>query len=188
MELAVREQDVQLALENLISARMDSQKTAQKLSRELAAGLGAIDLALMEAHVSRAQSALDDAREDLYGATIKAPFSGTVSRINVDQDDDVNDESRIVELVNLAVLEVRGSVVGTDILRVRTGAQAMVPLGSMPGRDFTGTVTSVSSAPRTERGVVAFPVVVQVEMPIGGEAPLRLSPVSVEVVVGDTTR
>ncbi len=181
MELALREKKVQLTSEELIGAT----KKSRKLARELALGPEAVDLGLLEAQVAQTISALCDAREDLDGATIRAPFSGTVSRINVDPDDDVNDESRILEIIDQSVVEVRGAVDGTDILRVQAGASAQVTIDSIPGREFTGEVTFVATAPRTERGVVTYPVVVRVDLPQALEAPLQMSPVSVDVIAGN---
>ena len=100
----------------------------------------------------------------------------------------MNDESRIFELVDPTVLEVRGAVEGSEISRIHKGAQALVTIDSMPGREFTGAVTMVSASPRTERGVVTYPVVVRVDLPQGVEAPLRMSAVSVDVVAGDSLR
>ena len=167
-------------MEGLIEARKDAQ--------ELALGPDAIDLALLKAQVVQAQSALDDARQDLDGATIRAPFTGTVARVNVDLDEDVNDESRIFEIVDPTVLEVRGAVEGSEISRIQKGAQALVTIDSMPGREFTGVVATVSTSPSTERGVITYAVVVRVDLPQGVEAPLRLSAVSVDVVAGDPPR
>lgn len=180
LESALREKDAQLAMEGLIEARKDSRK--------LARGPDAIDLALLEAQVAQAGSALDDAREDLDAATIRAPFAGTVARINVDPDDDVTDESRIIEIVDPTVLEIRGAVDGTEVSQIQKGAQARVTIDSLPGQEFTGVVTMVSASPRTERGVVTYPVVVRVDLPQGVEAPLKISAVSVDVVAGEPSR
>ena len=180
LELALRGKGVQLAMEGLIEAKKDSRILESKMEQ----GPAALDLALLKAQVGLARSALDDAKEDLDGVIIQTPFAGSVSQINVDPDDDVNDESRIIESIDTSVFEILASVEGSEASQVREGAEARVTIDSMPGQEFIGEVTYVSPSPRTERGVITYPMVVRVQLAQGVEAPLRISSVTVNVVAG----
>jgi HlyD family secretion protein len=161
-ELAVREKAVALAQERL-SDLIDPDPR---------------DVALQEAKVSRAQARVDDALEELEGAIVRAPFSGVVALLNVEVDDIVDNESRIIEIVAPGSVEVEGLIDATNIEFVKEGAKAKVTIASVPGQEFEGTVISVAEDPRTERGVVTYPVRIRVKVPPGVEVPVRLSQVT----------
>lgn len=161
-ELAVREKEVALAQERL-SDLIDPDP---------------LDVALQEARVSRAQARLNEAQEDLEGAVVRSPFNGMVALLNVEVDDLVNDESRVMEIVAPGSVAVQGLIDATNVEFVKEGARAKVTIASLPGQEFEGTVTSVAEEPRTERGVVSYPVTIQVDVPPGVEVPVRLSEVT----------
>jgi multidrug efflux pump subunit AcrA (membrane-fusion protein) len=165
-ELAVREKEVALARE-----RLDDLIDPDPF-----------DVALRESEVAAAQARVDDAREELEGATIRAPVDGTISLVNVEVEDDVNDESRALEIIDPGQVEVAGLVDAIDIQFVEEGATARVTIASLPGEEFEGTVTSVAEEPRTERGVVSYPVQIAIDLPAGLEIPVRLSAVTTVIL------
>jgi hypothetical protein len=77
---------------------------------------------------------------------------------------------------------VAGLVDAIDIQFVEEGARARVTIGSLPGEEFEGTVISVAEEPRTERGVVSYPVRIAVDLPAGFEVPVRLSAVTTVIL------
>jgi multidrug efflux pump subunit AcrA (membrane-fusion protein) len=161
-ELVVREKEVALAQERLSDL----------------IGPDPLDVALQEARVSRAQARMDDALEELEGAIIRAPFNGVVSLLNAEIDDIVDDESRVVEMVAPGSVGVEGLIDATNIQFAEEGARAKVTIASVPGQEFEGTVIQVAEEPRTERGVVSYPVRIQVDVPPGVEIPVSLSQVT----------
>ena len=173
LELALRQQELELAQQDFLYSAKDLA--------ELEPGPDHLESALLEAQVALARSAADEAREDLEGAMIRAPFRGVVSRINIETDDAITDESRVMALVDPNRLEVHGLVDASEIQFIRLGAAAQVAIGSLPRADLTGVVINVSSSPRTERGVITFPIVVRIDLPEGVSAPLELSGVSMTV-------
>jgi HlyD family secretion protein len=137
-----------------------------------------LDVALQEARVARAQARVDDALEDLEGAMVRAPFDGVVSLLNAEVDDIVNDESRVLEIVSPGSVEVDGLIDATNLQFIKEGARAKVSIASLPGQGFEGTVTWVAEEPRKERGVVSYPVRIQVDVPPGVEVPVGLGQVT----------
>ena len=150
LELALLEKNVDLARETLAEAEKDLA--------ELADGPDLVDLVLLEAKVASVQAASDEALKDLEGATVRAPFAGVVWLVNVEVDDRVHDESRIIEIVDPSIVEVEGFVEATDIQLVQEGSRAMVTIDAMGGRVLDGTVLAVATELRTERGVVSYPL------------------------------
>ena len=165
-ELAVREKAVDLAREKLGDLE----------------GPDPFEVAVKEAGVLAAQAKTDDARKKLEGATLRAPFAGVVSLVNVSVEDLVSDESRVLEVVDPAQVEVDGLVDATEVQRVSAGATARVSIASMPGEELVGTVLGVAEEPRTERGVVSYLVRIKVALPEDQAAPVRLSPVNVVII------
>ena len=55
------------------------------------------------------------------------------------------------------------------------GAKSKVRIASLPGLEFEGSVSQVADEPRTERGVVSYPVRIKVDLPEGlsGHPPLQ---------------
>jgi HlyD family secretion protein len=161
-ELAVREKAVALAQERL-NDLIDPDPS---------------DVALQEAKVAHAQARVDDALEELEGASVRAPFDGLVSLLNVEVDDIVNDESRVLEIVAPGSVEVEGLIDATNLRFIKEGARARITIASLPGQEFEGTVIRVAEEPRTERGVLSYPVKIRVDMPSGVEVPVGLSQVT----------
>jgi hypothetical protein len=77
---------------------------------------------------------------------------------------------------------VAGLIGAIDFRFVEKRARARVTIGSLPGEEFEGTVTRVAEEPRTERGVVSYPVRIAVDLPEGFEVPVRLSPVTTVIL------
>lgn len=74
-----------------------------------------------------------------------------------------------------------GLVDAIDLPFVQVQALARLQIGSLPGRELFGVVTSVGNNPRTERGVVSYSIDIAVELP--NDAVVPIGPSSVAVVV-----
>jgi multidrug efflux pump subunit AcrA (membrane-fusion protein) len=166
-ELAVREKAVAVARERLA---------------DLTDGPDRFDVAVKQSAVGAAQARVDDALEELEGVTVRAPFDGVISLVNVEVDDKVNDESRVLEIIDPAQVEVDGLIDAIDVRFVKEGSLARVTIASLPGQEFSGTVTMLAEEPRTERGVVSYPVRIKVDLPAGMEVPTRLSAVTSVII------
>ena len=176
LELALREQQVGLARQDVVKAQKDLA--------ELELGPDPLETALLEAQISSGNSALEAVLEDIEGTRVQAEFSGVVSRVNVEVDDVVTNKSRIMTLVDPSRVEVHGFLDGTKIQSVHPGDSARVAIDSVAGVSLTGVVAGVSASPRTDRGVLTFPIVVQVNVPAGVTVPLELSGVSFSIGAG----
>lgn len=168
-ELELREKDVAKKLEKLADLIDDPDP---------------FEVQLREAEISTAQAKLDDALKDLAGSVVRAPFAGVISLVNVEVEDVVNKESRVMELIDPTIVRVDGLVDATEIDFVREEAKARVIIESVAGPGLEGVVVAVAKNPRTERGVVTYPIKIQVEVPPGIEVPVKPSSVSSVVFVG----
>jgi multidrug efflux pump subunit AcrA (membrane-fusion protein) len=161
-----------------LAVRQKVLSVAQEKLAELTDGPELLDVAVKEAAAAAAQAAVDDAREELAGATVRAPFAGIIFLVNVATEDRVNDESRVIELIDPTELEVDGLLNAIDLPCVAEGDASKINIASVPGREFEGTVLRVAEEPRTERGVVSYPVRIKVDLPAGVAVPANLSAVT----------
>ena len=127
------------------------------------------EVELRQANVSLSRGVASEALEDYEGAILRAPFAGVISLVNVEPDDEVTRDSRIVEIVDPTVLEVESFVDASNAKLISSGARATVTIENLPDDIFTSSVSSVSNKPRTERGIIRYSVTIAVDVPSGTE-------------------
>jgi len=148
---------------------------------DLTDGPDPFQVALKTAEVAASLAKVEDALEDFLGSTLRAPFDGRVSLVNLEIDDPVNDESRVMEIIDPRQVEVAGLVDAIDLPFVQLQALARLQIGALPGRELFGVVTALGENPRTERGVVSYSIDITVELP--SDVVMPIDPSSVAVVV-----
>ncbi len=102
--------------------------------------------------VNQAQGALIEARDNLAKTTIRAPMSGTVTRLNVEAGETVvvgtmnNPGSLILTVSDLSTMEVVLEVDETDVPQISLGDSAKVELDAFPDLEFQGRVTEIGNS------------------------------------------
>ncbi|NTU78168.1 MAG: fused MFS/spermidine synthase, partial [Chloroflexales bacterium] len=88
----------------------------------------------------------ESAKLTLAKGTLKAPFAGVVSQVNIDVGDIAGGASQLpaVQIVDISELRVEVNVSDTDVARVRESMAADVTVDAIPGQTFAGTVTYVA--------------------------------------------
>lgn len=109
-----------------------------------------------EADVDRADSELAQARAEvgqiqaeLDKKTIRAPFSGRIGIVEVDEGQFVDVGASIVTLQTLDPILVDFTVPQRDLGRITTGRPMVARVDAWPGHEFSGEVTAIS--PKVER-------------------------------------
>ncbi len=136
---------------------------AQEDLRSLLAGPDPDDLALAEARYKAAEAALAEAEADLEGATLRAPFAGTVLTVNVRPGDRVSSNQVAIVLADLEELRVLAYVDETEISQVERGQEVEVTFDAFPGRRFRGEVLEVPLRGELVGNVVTYEVPVSLE-------------------------
>ncbi len=95
----------------------------------------------------------------------------------------MNDESRVLEVVDPTKVEVDGLLDAADVDFVQEGARALVTIDALGGQVLDGRVSYIAAEPRTESGTVSYPVTVVIEVPRRVEIPVGLSAVSTVVIL-----
>ncbi len=102
--------------------------------------------------VNQSQAAVEEARDQLSKTIIRAPISGRVTRLNVEEGETVivgtmnNPGSLILTVSDLSVMEVVLEVDETDVPEIALGDSASVELDAFPDLVFPGTVTEIGNS------------------------------------------
>ena len=153
--------------ENAVAAAEDALDKARDALDDLTADTDELTLALRQADVTEAQSALDAALQDLEDVDLHAPFDGIVSRVNIEDGGQVGPDALAIEVTDPSVIEMDGSVDEIDVLFIQEGALATVTLDALQGQVLTGEVSTIGSAGTGQQGIVTYPVGIRLQIPSG---------------------
>lgn len=127
------------------------------------------DLNLAEAEVVQSTEAFKEARERLDDTRIKAPFTGTILKKDVDVGQVISstlssasEGTPLFSMANLDNIYVNAQVDEVDISRISVGQAVTVAVDSLPGRPFHGRVERIAPKGKIERTVTIFDVVIMV--------------------------
>jgi len=107
--------------------------------------------------------AMDLALEKLDARTIRAPFSGKIIKIYVEEGDNIEKTDDIIYLIDETAYEIEVSVSEVDCMEVEVGQGAEVELDILDGKVFTGKVTEVAGYAVSESNVVTVPVIIRMD-------------------------
>lgn len=104
---------------------------------------------------NQAKAALARAEEDLLKTTILAPIDGTVTSLNSERGERVVGTAmmagtEIMTVAELNEMEARVEVGEIDVVLVNIGQKARLEVDSFRDRRFTGVVTEIANAARTQ--------------------------------------
>lgn len=129
---------------------------------EASVGQNAATIAQAQAQLQQDQQAYTAAKAAVAGLTVNAPYPGEITAINSSA---VPGGKVLTEFSATMVAVV--SVPETQINGIQVGQQVQVALPAVPGKTFTGTVSSIAPVGTYTNGVSNFPVTVTVNNPTG---------------------
>jgi HlyD family secretion protein len=146
-----------------IAAAAAQRDASQAYLDLLLAGPMPEDIAVAEAEVGTAEAALAAAQADLEQATLVAPFSGTVTSLDVEVDEWVPGGVDILTLGDLDTLRVETTDLNEiDVALLAVGDTVDVSFDALPSVTETGTVTYI--APKADEGSgVNYRVIVELD-------------------------
>jgi HlyD family secretion protein len=125
-------------------------------------------VALAEARVSNAESQLMASQSALDEMEIKAPFDGTIGKLNVHTGDWVTPGQLILAMVDLKHLGVETTDLSErDVFKVKVGEEVVVHVKAMDG-DIKGWVSQIAPMADTLGGDVVYQTIISLdEIPLG---------------------
>ncbi|OGO69493.1 MAG: hypothetical protein A2Z37_18540 [Chloroflexi bacterium RBG_19FT_COMBO_62_14] len=129
-------------------------KDAEREWERLKDGPDPNDIAAAEARVLAAQANLELPR-------ISAPFSGTITSVQVKPGDGVSLGTLAIGVADLSRMLVDVQISEVDIDQIGLGQEATLSFDAILGREYHGQVTEVDLVGVSEQGVVSFKVTVE---------------------------
>lgn len=124
-----------------------------------------LQVALQEASVAAAQAKVEGEMRRYEESTLKAPWDGYIASIPVETGQEVEAFEVILTVINTSIVNVDGSVDEIDVLSLRREEPVSVTIDAIPDEELGGVITTISSTPANEQGVVTFDVTVRVSVP-----------------------
>lgn len=147
-----RSQELRRQDTNLVS---DEQLEQAETQYEVAAAL-----ASAAAHqVEQAQAALQEAREQLAKTVLRAPMSGEVTRLAVEEGEVAlastfsRETGLLMTISDLSVIQVNVRVDETDVVRLHENDSAEVTIDAFPDTTFSGRVSKIAKSAVRVAGV-----------------------------------
>jgi multidrug efflux pump subunit AcrA (membrane-fusion protein) len=107
--------------------------------------------------------AMDLALEKLEAQTIRAPFSGKIINIYVEEGDYIEGTDDIVYLIDETAYEIEVSVSEVDCMEVEIGQEAEIELDVLDNKVFSGKVMEVAEYATADSNVVTVPVTIRMD-------------------------
>ena len=123
-----------------------------------------IALATAENQVTTAQLALDKAQATLDGATLKAPFNGTILTVAGNAGDSVAKTDTFITIADLTHPQIQFSIDETDMDKVAVGESTTVVFDALPDSTFKGKVTRINPALESSGGYNVVTGMIQMDL------------------------
>jgi RND family efflux transporter MFP subunit len=158
-------EDAELDVEDAKKAVDDAEYTLEDAKLDVEDAKQAVDDA--ELNVEDAEQTVEDTQSDLDEAKslspeIKAPFTGFVTKVNVEGGDEVLKGTVAVQIADPNRFEADILVSELDISQVNLGGEALVQVDAM-GLSLAAAVTHISPTATIQSGVVNYKVTVEVQ-------------------------
>jgi HlyD family secretion protein len=116
------------------------------------------DLIMAQVAVDQARASLELAQLRLDGATIVAPFAGTVAFVGAEVNEQVSPAAPMITLIDPSGFSVDVYIDEIDIGQVEVGQEARIALDAFPEEELQGHVEFISPAGTENLGAVSYSV------------------------------
>jgi HlyD family secretion protein len=152
------------SLSQQISTAKLAIQSAQNALNQTLAGSSKEDIEAQQAQVEAAQANVDSIDAQIAKTVITAPFSGTVSSVQVKRGDIVTADETAISLTPQSALQVTAYFSEADIGKIASGQHANVTLDAYgDSKVFSATVLTVEHSPTMQNNVPAYKVTLQLD-------------------------
>lgn len=124
---------------------------------------------MAKASVAQAEANVNDAKANLTGAKIFAPFNGVVSAVNIKAGEYPSGDAAAAAAISMFSTEgnykISASIDDTDITDVKVGQEVRITFDALTGVALKGKVTNKAVLGEVQSsGLVTFPVTVEITL------------------------
>lgn len=141
---------------DLASAEQNVNEKIASLAK-LKAGADVLDIQTQQLALKQRQNALYDASAQLANYTIRAPFAGTVAKLNVKVGDQGSSGTALATLVGAQQL-AEISLNEVDVAKIKVGQKATLTFDAIADLSMTGVVAEIDTLGTVSQGVVSYVV------------------------------
>ncbi len=112
--------------------------------------------------LAAAQAAVDAAQASLDHARLLAPFSGTITEVDVKSGDLVSNGDAAFRIDDLASLYIDLQISEVDLASLKVGQPASLEFDAIADKVYTGEVVEIGMIGSVSQGVVNYPITVRI--------------------------
>ncbi len=140
----------------IVNANRAIDEDTQSLAK-LQAGPDALDIQTTQLSVTQRQNALLDAQEKLADYFVRAPFDGTIAKLDVKKGDSASAGSAVATLITKQqIAEI--SLNEVDAAKIAIGQKVTVTFDAIDGLTISGEVSDIDTVGTVTQGVVTYSV------------------------------
>lgn len=156
-EIARLEASVQQAQASINQARAGVDQANANLAKLSDTGTET-DVSIQNASITQAEQSLKQAQLRVEQATLKAPFAGIVTSVNIVPGSVVSSATPVVTLIDRSQLHIDLRLSENDVARVALDQSVTMSIDALAEWDGKGTVSYISPAAESVNGVVTYRV------------------------------
>ena len=149
--------DVQnlLTMKNTLSSAIITVPEKQASLTKIQNGADPLDVQSAELTVTQRENALQDALDNLSDYYVRAPFNGTLAKLNVHRGDPASSSTAVATIIaNDQVVDI--SLNEVDAAKVVTGDKVTLTFDAIDGLTLTGKVSTIDTVGTVTQGVVNY--------------------------------
>ena len=116
------------------------------------------DVAIQQDAVTQAEQSLKQAQLALEQATLKAPFAGIITAVNIVPGSTASSSTAAVSLIDRSTLHVDLTLSENDVAKIALNQPVALTIDALKDWQATGTVSYIAPAAETSNGVVTYAV------------------------------
>ena len=148
------------AIKNDKDALVNADRTITEDTESLAklkSGADPLDIQSSQLNLKQRQNALLDAQETLANYFVRAPFDGTIAKLNVKKSDSITSGTAIVTLITQQKI-AQISLNEIDVAKIKVGQKVTLTFDAVDGLSITGAVAQIDAIGTVSQGVVTYNV------------------------------
>ena len=146
-----------------VAAANATTQNAQANLAKLTAPTREVDLAVAQAAITSAEVRLQQAKQNLEKATLRAPFDGTIAQVNLDVGQEIGGSgSATVVMGDFSGWKIEtDGLTERDVVRFVEGAAAQISFDALPDVRLNGKVTTIQPLGQNKFGDMTYIVTIK---------------------------
>jgi HlyD family secretion protein len=141
---------------SIVSAQRSINEKTLSLA-DIKAGSDSLTIRAAQIAVQQQQDNLATAQQNLSYCYIRAPFTGIISKVNVQKGDSVSSGAAVATLITKQQI-AQISLNEVDAAKVKVGQKATLTFDAISDLNLTGTVSEVETVGTVSQGVVTYTI------------------------------